>query len=221
MEAEVSVHTFALICSQGMTAYASGSFHPSLKLTRRFFPHEHNMDGFFVAKFKKLSNIAAGTAAAKTPSEALDGSESGDGEASTDVDAPKMLAQTKKTRPAVARSDKSAADPPADTAAGVKRKRTSEAGKPSAALKGVSASSKRVSPALAPPSRLRSDISQHVSAEAAAPSEEKPASPAIVSFIREGEKLHKKKRKAGQRVREAKEEAAGKSGSRPSQARRS
>lgn len=41
------------IGKEGFTSYRGKHFHNSLSLTRRYYPHTYNVDGFYVAKFKK------------------------------------------------------------------------------------------------------------------------------------------------------------------------
>ncbi|USW51639.1 Putative SAM-dependent methyltransferase RsmB/NOP2-type, RNA (C5-cytosine) methyltransferase [Septoria linicola] len=49
------VPTGLVFGKEGFTKFQSKRFHPSMKETRRYYPHSYNVDGFFVAKFKKVA----------------------------------------------------------------------------------------------------------------------------------------------------------------------
>ncbi|KAF1953138.1 NOL1/NOP2/sun family putative RNA met, partial [Byssothecium circinans] len=53
------VETGLVFGKEGFTKIGGKVFHPSMKMTRRYYPHTYNVDGFFVAKFKKIGPTPA------------------------------------------------------------------------------------------------------------------------------------------------------------------
>lgn len=50
------VETGLQIGKEGFTSFRGKHFNNSLSMTRRYYPHTYNVDGFFVAKFKKIAS---------------------------------------------------------------------------------------------------------------------------------------------------------------------
>ena len=61
---------------EGFVSYQSKRFHPSMKETRRYYPHAYNVDGFFVAKFKKTGLTPANAVRAQGSAEDKNGTRS-------------------------------------------------------------------------------------------------------------------------------------------------
>ncbi|KAH9872864.1 hypothetical protein J1614_005258 [Plenodomus biglobosus] len=53
------VETGLTFGKEGFTKIGGKIFHPSMKMVRRYYPHTYNVDGFFVAKFKKIGPTPA------------------------------------------------------------------------------------------------------------------------------------------------------------------
>lgn len=57
------VETGLVFGKEGFTSYMGKRFHASMKMVRRYYAHQYNVDGFFVAKFKKTGPTPAGSSA--------------------------------------------------------------------------------------------------------------------------------------------------------------
>lgn len=63
------VPTGLVFGKEGFTRYQSKRFHPSMKETRRYYPHAYNVDGFFIAKLKKTGPTPANAVKAQGSAE--------------------------------------------------------------------------------------------------------------------------------------------------------
>ena len=66
------VETGLVFGKEGFTAYMGKSFDKSMKMTRRYYPHAYNVDGFFVSKFKKMGPSPTGPTANSVKMDASD-----------------------------------------------------------------------------------------------------------------------------------------------------
>jgi ribosomal RNA methyltransferase Nop2 len=62
------VETGLTFGKEGFTTIGGKIFHPSMKMTRRYYPHTYNVDGFFVAKFKKIGPTSLNAVGVNGPS---------------------------------------------------------------------------------------------------------------------------------------------------------
>ncbi|KAF4582081.1 tRNA (cytosine-5-)-methyltransferase NCL1 [Ophiocordyceps camponoti-floridani] len=62
------VETGLAFGKEGFTSFRGKRFDASLRFTRRYYPHAHNVDGFFVAKFKKIAASPTTTTSTSTTS---------------------------------------------------------------------------------------------------------------------------------------------------------
>jgi len=69
------VETGLVFGKEGFVKFGAKRFHPSLKMTRRYYPHAYNVDGFFVAKFRKTGPTAADAVRAQGTKEAKEASQ--------------------------------------------------------------------------------------------------------------------------------------------------
>ncbi|KAH8178055.1 16S rRNA methyltransferase rsmB/F domain-containing protein [Sarocladium implicatum] len=68
------VETGLAFGKEGFTSFMGKKFDPKMKMTRRYYPHAYNVDGFFVAKFQKIGpstgKVSAGDQAAASKEQA-------------------------------------------------------------------------------------------------------------------------------------------------------
>jgi ribosomal RNA methyltransferase Nop2 len=71
---------------EGFTRFMGKVFHPTMKLTRRYYPHMFNVDGFFVAKFKKVGPTPPNAVGANGVANGGGGVGGGSGNGKTELD---------------------------------------------------------------------------------------------------------------------------------------